>query len=72
MWEKDALLITGAEQYSQHSGYGDDFKWRSSFDDSLQRDKYGRKNRQIIAMNATSFGIPKVQYEKDKIDIEFD
>ena len=70
--DNEAVIITGAEQFNQYTGYGDKFKWKMSYNDSLSRDKYGRLCRQIIAMDALYFSWRTVrsQYEKNKIDRE--
>lgn len=69
---QDALVITGAEQFNEYANYADKFKWKGSFKDTLPRDKYGRKMRQIIAMDALYFHWKAIgsQYDHEKIDRE--
>lgn len=72
LMDTDAVLITGAEQFSEYTAYSDAFKWAGNYQDNLPRDRLGRRMRQTIAMDALYFS-PKAissQYEKEKIDRE--
>ncbi|OTF77000.1 hypothetical protein BLA29_013655, partial [Euroglyphus maynei] len=70
--DNEAIVITGIEQYNEYSGYAEKFKWQCSHEDRQNRDKYGRRFRQILAMDALYFhwSNKKSQYEKNKIDRE--
>ncbi|KAF9435556.1 hypothetical protein BGZ76_006053 [Entomortierella beljakovae] len=51
----EAVLIKGAECYSNHTGYSKTFEWRSDHRDSTPRDKLGRRNVEICAIDARPF-----------------
>ncbi|KAH7640452.1 hypothetical protein HUG17_7919 [Dermatophagoides farinae] len=70
--DNEAIVITGIEQYNEYSGYAEKFRWQCSYEDKQHRDKYGRRFRQVLAMDALYFhwSAKKSQYEKEKIDRE--
>lgn len=70
--DNESMLITGAEKFNCYSGYADTFKWKSSYNDTTSRDKYGRRMRQVIAMDAMYFSdqSQRTQYERVNIDRE--
>lgn len=70
--DNESIVITGIEQYNEYNGYAEKFKWKCSYEDQQNRDKYGRRFRQILAMDALYFhwSTKKSQYEKKKIDRE--
>lgn len=74
--DTDAVLITGAEQFSEYSGYSDGFKWAGNYRDDdrgMGRDRYGRRLRQVVAMDALRFAGQTAiegQYAKEQIDRE--
>lgn len=72
LMDTDAVVITGAEQYSEYTGYSDAFKWSGNYEDRLPRDRLGRRCRQTIAIDALHFNAKDIssQYEKEKIDRE--
>ncbi|KAF9108854.1 hypothetical protein BGX27_008190 [Mortierella sp. AM989] len=51
----EALLIKGAELYSNHIGYSKSFEWLSDHRDSTPRDKLGRRMTEICAIDARPF-----------------
>lgn len=58
----ECLLMTGAEQYSTYGGYGSSFEWSGSYEDQTIRDSWGRRQVQVVAMDALMFTNPKSQY----------
>lgn len=58
----EALIITGAEQYNQGSGYASTFCWTSNHQDSTKCDIWRRRLCQVVAIDALRFTRPKVQY----------
>ncbi|XP_068225013.1 poly(ADP-ribose) glycohydrolase [Palaemon carinicauda] len=58
----EALIITGAEQYNQGSGYASTFCWTSNHQDSTKCDIWKRRLCQVVAIDALRFTRPKVQY----------
>ncbi|KAF9958978.1 hypothetical protein BGZ72_010510 [Mortierella alpina] len=51
----EAVLIKGAERYSNHIGYSKTFEWFSDHRDSTPRDKLGRRMTEICALDARPF-----------------
>ncbi|XP_032792418.2 poly(ADP-ribose) glycohydrolase [Daphnia magna] len=70
MENNEALIITGCEQYSRHSGYGDTFRFEGDFVDNTPRDAYGRRLCQVVAIDAIPFRSKEVQYKQESIDRE--
>ncbi|CAH8635806.1 unnamed protein product [Schistosoma guineensis] len=66
----ETLIIEGAEQYSVGSGYADDFCWAGDFihsDSGMKRDKWGRWNYAVVAMDATKYSNPMEQYNVEEM-----
>ncbi|KAF8970756.1 hypothetical protein BGZ46_010400, partial [Entomortierella lignicola] len=53
--ENEALLIKGAERYSNYNGYANTFTWHSNHIDETPRDKLGRRKTEICAIDAVPF-----------------
>ncbi|KAF9960634.1 hypothetical protein BGZ65_011934, partial [Modicella reniformis] len=51
----EAVLIKGAERYSNHVGYSKSFEWFSDHRDPTPRDKLGRRMTEICAIDARPF-----------------
>ncbi|KAF9353265.1 hypothetical protein BGX26_008974 [Mortierella sp. AD094] len=51
----EAILIKGAERYSNHIGYSNTFEWFSDHQDPTPRDKLGRRMTEICALDARPF-----------------
>ncbi|KAG0203754.1 hypothetical protein BGX28_004070 [Mortierella sp. GBA30] len=51
----EAILIKGAERYSNHIGYSKTFEWYSDHRDPTPRDKLGRRMTEICAIDARPF-----------------
>ncbi|XP_030623918.1 poly(ADP-ribose) glycohydrolase-like [Chanos chanos] len=68
--DNECLKITGSQKYSCYSGYSDRFDWRGPYTDNTSRDKWRRRHRQIIAIDAVHFKNPRAQYTKESIKRE--
>ncbi|KAF9958634.1 hypothetical protein BGZ65_001293, partial [Modicella reniformis] len=55
MQENEAVLIKGAERYSNYNGYGTTFSWHSDHVDDTPRDHLGRRKTEICAIDAAPF-----------------
>lgn len=63
-----ALFIIGAEQYSAYEGYRDSFRCTGSYHDTMPRDALGRRQTEILAIDALDFSSnPSAQYSPRKI-----
>ncbi|KAG0369993.1 hypothetical protein BC939DRAFT_475921 [Gamsiella multidivaricata] len=51
----EAVLIKGAERYSNYIGYSKTFEWYSDHQDPTSRDKLGRRMTEICAIDARPF-----------------
>lgn len=60
MKNREAILIQGAEIFSEYSGYGGSFKFKSNFDDNRPEGAGKVLNREIIAIDALNFGYQSV------------
>lgn len=63
----EALLITGAEQFSSYEGYADTFMWDGDYQDDTPRDSSGRMLCTVVAIDALSLRSPNQQYNVDNI-----
>ncbi|CRK91263.1 CLUMA_CG004943, isoform A [Clunio marinus] len=63
MSSKDAILLTGCEQFSKCSGYSTTFEWAGNNVDTTQRDKFRRRMTYIVAIDAISYRKPHLQFE---------
>ncbi|KAG5444313.1 Poly(ADP-ribose) glycohydrolase [Clonorchis sinensis] len=71
--DDEAVLIEGAETYSQSSGYADTFKWTGDFSEShsgMERDEWCRWKTTVVAIDATYFSSPKAQFTPEMIQRE--
>ncbi|KAF9909962.1 hypothetical protein BX616_011007 [Lobosporangium transversale] len=53
--DNEAVLIKGAERYSNYNGYASTFTWHSDFVDTTPRDRLGRRKTEICAIDALPF-----------------
>ncbi|KAK3846764.1 MAG: hypothetical protein J3R72DRAFT_514669 [Linnemannia gamsii] len=51
----EAVLIKGAERFSNYNGYAQTFEWHSDHIDTTPRDKLGRRKTEICAIDALPF-----------------
>ncbi|XP_073333578.1 poly(ADP-ribose) glycohydrolase [Pagrus major] len=68
--DNECLIITGSQQFSRYSGFGDTFEWAGPHVDRLQRDEWGRRQRQILAIDALHFRHSREQYSMTKVTRE--
>lgn len=61
--------ILGSERFSYYTGYADSFKWAASFIDETPRDSWGRREVEIVAIDAEAFSYrgKKPQFCKESI-----
>ncbi|XP_071485165.1 poly(ADP-ribose) glycohydrolase-like [Diadema antillarum] len=50
--ENECIVVKGVEQFNNYSGYGNSFKWRGNFQDSAPVDSWGRRETEIVAVDA--------------------
>ncbi|KAF9403895.1 hypothetical protein BGZ94_004470 [Podila epigama] len=55
MEANEAILIKGVEVYSDYIGYSKTFEWFADHRDTTPRDKLGRRQREICAIDARPF-----------------
>ncbi|XP_063744937.1 poly(ADP-ribose) glycohydrolase isoform X2 [Eleginops maclovinus] len=60
--DNECLVITGSQQFSSYSGFGDSFEWMGPHEERLGRDEWGRLKRQIVAIDALNFKHKRDQY----------
>ena len=53
--DDECLIMTGAEKYSNYSGYANSYKFESSHTDNISRDALSRKLTQVVAMDAIPY-----------------
>ncbi|KAB5543355.1 hypothetical protein PHYPO_G00078130 [Pangasianodon hypophthalmus] len=68
--DNECLKITGAQMYSNTSGYSDNFEWHSPHTDSTERDEWKRRYCQIVAIDALNFADPRQQFTEKSIKRE--
>ncbi|XP_051794722.1 poly(ADP-ribose) glycohydrolase [Acanthochromis polyacanthus] len=68
--DNECLIITGSQQFSCYSGFGDSFEWAGPHEEHLKRDAWARLKRQILAIDALHFKHSSEQYSMMKITRE--
>ncbi|KAE8285457.1 Poly(ADP-ribose) glycohydrolase [Larimichthys crocea] len=68
--DNECLIITGSQQFSSYSGFGDSFEWTGPHVDDLKRDDWARLERQILAIDALHFRHSREQYDMIKVTRE--
>lgn len=67
----EVLLVTGVQQFTKYSGYGNTFRFEGKQEDKTETDSSGRKRTSVVAMDAIRFsGKGRVQYRADNVDRE--
>ncbi|XP_036319418.1 poly(ADP-ribose) glycohydrolase [Rhagoletis pomonella] len=66
----EALLMVGAERFSDYSGYAGSFEWAGNHDDCIPRDSSRRRQTHIVAIDALHFMQSQHQYREDLIKRE--
>ncbi|XP_057658319.1 poly(ADP-ribose) glycohydrolase-like [Diorhabda carinulata] len=51
----EAVVVTGAQRFSNYSGYGDTFVWEGPHNDLTPYDEYGRRRTSISIIDATRY-----------------
>ncbi|VDN36458.1 unnamed protein product [Dibothriocephalus latus] len=62
----EAVLIFGAERYSNYTGYSRNFKWAGDFREAhcgTVRDKQGRWEKVVTVIDAVCFSDPVLQFQ---------
>uniref|UniRef100_H3BAA5 poly(ADP-ribose) glycohydrolase n=1 Tax=Latimeria chalumnae TaxID=7897 RepID=H3BAA5_LATCH len=65
--DEECLLITGAQQYSRYSGYGDTYRHEGVYRDDTPRDRWQRRCTEIVAIDALKFRNSKDQFKKNRL-----
>eukprot|EP00026_Physarum_polycephalum_P002596 Phypoly_transcript_02603.p1 GENE.Phypoly_transcript_02603~~Phypoly_transcript_02603.p1 ORF type:complete len:689 (+),score=89.35 Phypoly_transcript_02603:72-2069(+) len=65
--DNECCIFTGAEKYSQYSGYSDSFLFVGDYKDTIPRDSKGRKLTKVVAMDALHFKCTQDQYDQRPI-----
>ncbi|KAJ8286386.1 hypothetical protein GJAV_G00038700 [Gymnothorax javanicus] len=68
--DNECLRITGSQQYSEYSGYSDNFRWTGPHQDRTERDEWKRRYREIVAIDALNFKHPREQFNMSKVNRE--
>ncbi|XP_064610813.1 poly(ADP-ribose) glycohydrolase-like [Liolophura sinensis] len=50
--KNECLIMTGCERYSNYTGYSDSFSWSSDHIDQTERDEWGRRRTEVVAIDA--------------------
>ncbi|KAJ3021810.1 hypothetical protein HKX48_007693 [Thoreauomyces humboldtii] len=58
---REAVVITGAERFSDYKGYSNTFEWAGPHVDTVARDGTGRLRTEIVAIDALYFGRSDVE-----------
>ncbi|XP_069557268.1 poly(ADP-ribose) glycohydrolase [Brachyistius frenatus] len=65
--DNECLVITGSQKFSRHEGFSDTFEWVCPYEEKLERDKWCRLQRQIVAIDAINFRNRYEQYSVQNI-----
>ncbi|XP_068429916.1 poly(ADP-ribose) glycohydrolase isoform X2 [Clinocottus analis] len=68
--DNEVLVITGSQQFSRCSGYGDSFEWAGPHEDDLHRDQWSRLKRKIVAIDAVHYKHKRDQYTMTQVNRE--
>ncbi|XP_016971814.1 poly(ADP-ribose) glycohydrolase [Drosophila rhopaloa] len=66
----EALVMLGAERYSNYTGYAGTFAWSGNCEDSTPRDSSRRRQTAIVAIDALHFAQSHHQYREDLMERE--
>ncbi|KAL3982892.1 Poly (ADP-ribose) glycohydrolase (PARG) family protein [Acanthocheilonema viteae] len=71
MHHNEAIVICGAERFSDYSGYGSSFCWRPMVKaDSFPRDRFNRLCCELVAIDALPFSNKHEQFNIELVDRE--
>ncbi|XP_075885818.1 poly(ADP-ribose) glycohydrolase-like isoform X2 [Nelusetta ayraudi] len=65
--DNECLIITGSQKFSNSTGYGDSFEWAGPCEDSVPRDEWARRRRQILAIDAEHYTQGREQYNMHSV-----
>ncbi|XP_067669039.1 serine-rich adhesin for platelets-like [Haliotis asinina] len=65
MQDNEAILISGFEQFSQHSGYASGLEYVGDYRDDTEVDEWGNRKRVLCAIDATPFKHKKFRQYKE-------
>lgn len=68
----ESIVVTGAEQFSSYTGYAQSFQWVGDHIDLTVRDDWGRRQVQIVAIDALVFHGPYAQFKPGLMRRELD
>lgn len=68
----ECLIITGAERYSDYTGYAHTFRWAGNHSDRTTRDSWGRRHSKIVAIDAQVFRCYTDQFQDGLLKRELD
>ncbi|KAH8235571.1 hypothetical protein KR032_002670, partial [Drosophila birchii] len=66
----EALVMLGAERYSNYTGYAGSFEWSGNHEDHTPRDLSRRRQTAIVAIDALHFAQATHQYRVDLMERE--
>ncbi|XP_017155880.1 poly(ADP-ribose) glycohydrolase [Drosophila miranda] len=66
----EALMVLGAERYSNYTGYAGSFTWSGNHEDLTPRDSSRRRQTAIVAIDALQFANATHQYREDLVERE--
>ncbi|KAH8326794.1 hypothetical protein KR059_006693 [Drosophila kikkawai] len=66
----EALVMLGAERYSNYTGYANSFEWSGNHEDRTPRDSSRRRQTAIVAIDALHFAQATHQYRVDLMERE--
>ncbi|XP_017086402.1 poly(ADP-ribose) glycohydrolase [Drosophila eugracilis] len=66
----EALVMLGAERYSNYTGYAGSFEWSGNCEDSTPKDSSHRRQTAIVAIDALHFVQSHHQYREDLMERE--
>ncbi|KAA8581435.1 hypothetical protein FQN60_003016 [Etheostoma spectabile] len=66
----ECLIITGTQQYSKYTGYGQTYQWDGSHQDTIPSDGWQRRCTEIVAIDALQFKNFLEQFRPEKLNRE--
>ena len=70
MTDNEVMVITGAEQFSNYSGYSDSFVFAGRHHDKTELDSTGRRETSVVAMDAIRVTNHHNQFRQNNIERE--
>ncbi|XP_039643441.1 poly(ADP-ribose) glycohydrolase isoform X2 [Perca fluviatilis] len=66
----ECLIITGTQQYSKYTGYGQTYQWDGSHQDTIPSDGWQRRCTEIVAIDAQQFKNFLEQFRPERLNRE--